>query len=66
MEILQVGGTDMEKLVYSIQEVAEALGISQSYAYQLVRSGVIASLELGEKRVIPKNKFEQWINGQES
>ena len=66
MEILQVGGKNMEKLVYSIQEVAEALGISQSYAYQLVRSGVIPSLELGKKRVIPKNKFEQWINGQES
>ena len=36
----------MEKLVYSIQEVAEELGISQSYEYQLVRSGVIPSLEL--------------------
>lgn len=29
----------MEKLVYSIQEVAELLGISRSYAYELVRKG---------------------------
>lgn len=27
----------MEKMVYSIQEVAELLGISRSYAYELVR-----------------------------
>lgn len=31
----------MEKMVYSIQEVAELLGISRSYAYELVRKGTI-------------------------
>lgn len=56
----------MEKRVYSIQEVADALGISHSYAYQLVRSGEIPSLKLGKKRVIPIAKFEQWINGVEN
>ena len=55
----------MEKKVYSIQEVADALGISHSYAYQLVRSGVIPSLSLGKKRVIPITKFEQWLDGKE-
>lgn len=54
----------MEKLVYSIQEVAELLGISQSYAYELVRKGTIPALELGRKRVIPKEKFNQWVNGE--
>ena len=47
----------MEKLVYSIQEVADLLGISRSYAYELVRRGTIPSLELGKKRVIPKGKL---------
>ncbi len=54
----------MEKLVYSIQEAADLLGISRSYAYELVRRGTIPSLELGKKRVIPKVKFIQWVNGE--
>lgn len=54
----------MEKLVYSIQEAADLLGISRSYAYELVRKGTIPSLELGRKRVIPKGKFNQWVNGE--
>lgn len=54
----------MEKLVYSIQEAADLLGISKSYAYELVRKGAIPVLKLGKKRVIPKEKFNQWINGE--
>lgn len=54
----------MEKLVYSVQEAAELLGISKSYAYELVRNGTIPVLELGKKRVIPKEKFNNWINGE--
>ena len=53
---------EAEKLVYSIQEVADLLGISRSYAYQLVRNGTIPALQLGKKRVIPKEKFIQWVN----
>ena len=55
----------MEKLVYSIQEVAELLGISRSYAYELVRKGEIPVLMLGKKRVVPKEKFYRWVNGEE-
>lgn len=54
----------MEKIVYSIQEAADLLGISKSYAYELVRNGTIPVLELGKKRVIPKEKFNKWINGE--
>ncbi len=54
----------MEKMVYSIQEVAELLGISRSYAYELVRKGTIpGALVLGKKRLIPKEKFAEWVNG---
>ena len=53
----------MEKLVYSIQEAADLLGISRSYAYELVRNGTIPALVLGRKRVIPKEKFITWVNG---
>lgn len=50
-------------MVYSVQEVADLLGISRSYAYELVRNGTIPALILGKKRVIPKGKFTEWING---
>lgn len=52
----------MEKLVYTIEEVAELLSISKSYAYELVRNGTIPVLQLGKKRVIPKGKLHEWIN----
>ena len=56
----------MEKLVYSIQEVANLLGISRSYAYELVRNGTIPALVLGRKRRLWENaamEKELYING---
>lgn len=51
----------MEKLVYSIQEVAELLGISRSYAYELAKEKRIPVLDLGRRKVIPKESLETWI-----
>jgi len=51
----------MDKLVYSIPEVAEILGISKSYAYELVKRNYLPILELGKRKVVPKAKLEQWI-----
>ena len=56
----------MEKMVYTIKEAAELLGISQSYTYEMVRKGVIPSLQVGNKRVIPKTKFNDWVNGNQA
>ena len=53
----------MGKMVYSTQEVAELLGISRSYAYELVRNGTIPSLKLGKKRLVPQQRVVEWING---
>ena len=43
-----------DKLVYSVTEIGELLGIGRSKAYELVRSGTIPSLRLGRRIVIPK------------
>lgn len=56
----------MEKLVYSVQEVADMLGISKSYAYELIKHGDIPSILLGKKRVIPKERFVGWLNQKEN
>ena len=59
--ILLKGVNFMEKLVYSIQEVAELLGISRSYAYELAKEKKIPVLDLGRRKVIPKESLETWI-----
>lgn len=55
----------MEKLVFSTQEIANLLGISKSYAYEMVRQGIIPSMRLGKhKRLIPKEMFYNWLGEQ--
>lgn len=51
----------MDKIVYTIPEVAQLLGISRSYAYELVKRNEIPILKLGKRRMIPKQYLEQWI-----
>lgn len=51
----------MEKITYSVQEAAELLGISKSYAYQLVKEKKLPILNLGRRKVIPKAMLEAWI-----
>ena len=52
---------DESKLVYSITEMAETLGIGRSKAYDLVRSGTIPSLRLGRRIVIPKLALSRFL-----
>ena len=50
-----------DKLVYSVTEIAELLGIGRSKAYELVRSGTIPSLRLGKRIVIPKLALSRFL-----
>jgi excisionase family DNA binding protein len=45
------------KLVYTVSEVAAALGISRSHAYELVSRGELAHVRLGRRVVIPKRSL---------
>ena len=54
-------GEIMETLVYTVSEAAELLGISKSYAYDLVKQKKLPVLEIGKRRVIPKRMLEEWI-----
>ena len=55
----------MEKKVYTVSEVAEMLGISKSFAYEMVKRGTIPVMEIGSRKVIPKQRFEQCLNHNE-
>ena len=50
-----------DKLVYSVTEIGELLGIGRSKAYELVRSGTIPSLRLGRRIVIPKLALSRFL-----
>ena len=54
--------TILEKRTYNALEVAAMLGISKSKVYDLIRQGVIPSLKLGSRVVIPKQKFDEWLD----
>ena len=51
----------MDKIVYSISEVSKLLGVSRSYAYQMVKEKTLPVLDLGRRKVVPKIQLEEWI-----
>ena len=51
----------MEKLAYSVAEAANALGIGRSKMYELVMSGAVPSITLGNRRLIPAHRLREFI-----
>ena len=48
----------MEKLAYNVREAAEVLGLSNSYVYELIRLGIIPSVKLGRRIVVPVERLK--------
>ncbi|HIV86865.1 MAG TPA: helix-turn-helix domain-containing protein [Candidatus Pygmaiobacter gallistercoris] len=51
----------MECRTYTVDEVAQMLGVSASQAYRLVREGLFKSVRIGNAIRIPKRSFDQWL-----
>ena len=49
------------ELVYAVSELSKALGISQSHGYKVVREGLVPSLRLGRRIVIPKAALDRFL-----
>jgi excisionase family DNA binding protein len=43
-----------DRLVYSVGEVGDLLGISRAFAYELVARGELPVVRLGRRRLVPK------------
>jgi excisionase family DNA binding protein len=54
LRLLEVSLMKDPRLVVSIGEAAALLGISRSYAYELVRRGDLRVVSLGRRRVVSK------------
>lgn len=48
--------------VYTVAEVAELLSLSTGTTYALVRSGEIPARKVGNRWVIPRQRFHDWLN----
>jgi len=51
----------MEKLTYSIPEVAQVLGVSKPTAYNLANSKGFPVLHIGKRKVVPAQGLQEWI-----
>jgi len=54
----------IEKMAYSIQETAEAIGLHPNTVYELVQQGKLPALKLGRKILISKLELAKWLAGQ--
>ena len=64
MNKTQYTSYDQLPLMLSVPEVAVVLGISRAGAYELVRSDDFPALRIGNRIVVPKEKFIRWIDSQ--
>ena len=53
--------TRMEKLVFTVDEVAELLGICRPTAFKGVRLGIIPSIRVGKRILIPRIALEKML-----
>lgn len=54
----------MERMLLRVAEVAEALGIGRSKAYELVADGTIPSVRLGGCVRVPVDSLRAWVSAQ--
>lgn len=51
-----------ERAVYTVAEVAELLGLALRNVYPMVKTGQIPARRMGGRWVIPKERFNAWLN----
>ena len=51
----------MNRVTWSIPEMAEALGISKGTAYRLAKTKGFPLLNIGKRKVIPVEGLQEWI-----
>ena len=51
-------------LFLNAEMVAQVLGVSISSAYELMHETEFPALRIGNRIVVPKEKFRQWVDAQ--
>jgi len=53
---------DNEKVIYTVHEIKDILGIGISQAYELVKTNQFPVKHIGKKIVIPIKPFNEWLH----
>lgn len=51
------------KLVYTVQEAGELLGLSRGSAYEAARRGDLPTLRIGRRLLVPISALEKMLEG---
>ena len=51
----------VERLVYTIEESAEMLGIGRSKAYEAAQTGEIPTIRIGRRLLVPKVALDRML-----
>lgn len=54
-----------ERLAYSVEEVAEATGLSRSLLYDAMNAGQLGWLKVGRRRIITRVHLDAFLRGSE-
>ena len=61
MKVSMYKNYDELPLFLNAETVAKVLGISISSTYELMHENDFPSLKIGNRLIVPKEKFKQWI-----
>lgn len=50
-----------DRLVFTVEEAAQLLGISRSFAYEAVQHGEIPSMRIGKRILVPKAALQRFL-----
>jgi excisionase family DNA binding protein len=50
-----------DRLLYSVEEAADLLGIGRTFMYHLVATGEVDSLKIGKRRKIPRDSLNSYV-----
>lgn len=48
-------------VLYSVEEAAEALRLSRSVIYELIRSGRLRTVKQGRRRLVPVHALDEYV-----
>lgn len=51
----------LEPRLVSVNQAAEALGIGRDLAYRLIAKGVLASIKVGKRRLVPVQALDELV-----
>ena len=61
-----VPDTQQAPATYLVDEIARLLGIARGTAYEAIHRGEIPSVRVGRRVLVPRAKFDAWLEGRGS